>query len=729
MASMAQRTRAAQKARPAQRERARRRLTLSVRLSLLALLIALLPLAAVVGVNDYLARGALIQQGRDALSGGASARTQLIDAYFTERLLDGEALASLPTAIDFLQCVDAPEQHPELGCAQNVAAQYGPSVARALVVGIKRNPNYTQWNIYAVNGQFLLSSDLNLQPSAAPTVPPEDLKPVAQGHQQISGVYYNPAAKHAYVRIYTPITAVFGDPTAPVLGFLQATLNLDYVWGIVAGEHSGDGTTAFILDANGVRVADGTSSNLFTTVQPLDAATQGLLSSERRFGTSAPPALVSLPDVQSSLQSTAPTGSFQGVAQPGSGVQYQFVRIHLTTAGTAPVTAPLGWTYFALSPLSTVTSVADNQLRISLISAAVIAVLAILLGLLVGRTTARPVEQSSQNLESAAATLKALASRQQSSAGEQHWVVDACKTGLDSVRYLSDAMNQAARRIVDASNWFNDYWDRLTEDQARLTVQHLQELARYVDEAARRQQASSERLDKAITVTMQVSDQLLTGATEATQSAIQLERVVRDLRHVVGGPQQPASDATEGAELALVPVMNGMNGMAGDMNDMTPDIASPRRSAKLSEKRPMNALDGMNGMNGMAGVNGGYGNPPSQMGGMGMSDMNGGAPDIGMMGYGEMAPSQFPSQYPAQRGGALPAAQGPHPAPPSGRIAPRAPRPQWDGWNPPSQYGPDYAQDDGYGAPARNSGGHSGGRGQSAPDPYQQRPRDDREWR
>jgi len=701
---MAQGTRAAQKAQPARREQARRRLTLSVRLSLLALLIALLPLAAVVGVNDYLARGALIQQGRDALTSGATARTQLIDAYLGERLLDGEALASLPTAIDFLQCVDAPEQHPELGCAQNVQTQYGPSVARALVVGIKRNPNYSQWNIYAVNGQFLLSSDLQLPAKSAPVVPPEDLKPVAQGHQQISGVYYDPATQHAYVRIYTPITAVFGDPTSPVLGFLQATLHLDYIWGIVAGEHNSDGTNAFILDANGVRVADGTSSNLFTTVEPLDAATQGLISSERRFGVATPPALVSLPDVQSALQSTTTTGSFQGVAQPGSSVQYQFVRIHLNT---------IGWTYFALSPLSTVTSVADNQLRISLISAAVIAVLAILIGLLVGRTTARPVEQSSQNLEGAAATLKALASRQQSSAGEQHWVVDACKTGLDSVRYLSDAMNQAARRIVDASNWFNDYWDRLTEDQARLTVQHLQELARYVDEAARRQQASSERLDKAITVTMQVSDQLLTGATEATQSAIQLERVVRDLRHVVGGPQQPASDANEGAELALVPVSSGMS---GGMNEMAPDIASPRRSAKLSERRPMNALDGVNGMGGMGGMNGGYRNPPSQMGGM--YDMNGGAP--GMGAYGEMAPSQFGGYQ-----GALPAPQGPNPAAPSGRIAPRAPRAQWDGWNPPSQYGPDYAQDDSYGAPTHNSGG----RGQSMPDPYQQRPRDDREWR
>jgi hypothetical protein len=114
---------------------------------------------------------------------------------------------------------------------------------------------------------------------------------------------------------------------------------------------------------------------------------------------------------------------------------------------------------------------------------------------------------------------------------------------LDSVSYLSDAMNQAAHRIVDASNWFSEYWDRLTEEQARRTVQHLLELARYIDEAARRQQASNDRLGKAITVTDQVSDQLVAGAAAATESADQLEQVVDNLRRVVGGrTRKPAQN-------------------------------------------------------------------------------------------------------------------------------------------------------------------------------------------
>ena len=261
---------------------------------------------------------------------------------------------------------------------------------------------------------------------------------------------------------------------------------------------------------------------------------------------------------------------FQGIAEPGDATTYQFVRLNMTASQFAHGTDPaspqslnpfltqsgLHWSYFVASPLATVTAVSDQQVRTSLLIAGVIAVLAILIGLIVGRGTTRPVRASVMELEGAAAALKALAARQQASAGEQHWVVDACKTGLEGVRYLSDATNQAARRIIDASNWFSEYWDRLTEDQARRTVQHLQELAHYIDEAARRQQASSDRLDKAITVTMQVSDQLVAGATAATESASQLEQVVGDLQHVVGGRR--ANHAAEvAAGEALDPFAQG----------------------------------------------------------------------------------------------------------------------------------------------------------------------------
>ncbi|HEX6543148.1 MAG TPA: hypothetical protein VF040_15435 [Ktedonobacterales bacterium] len=514
---------------------ARRRLPLSARLTLLVLFAALIPLAAVVGINDYFARGTLLNQGHAALSTDANAKATLVQTYIRERLLDGQALASLPTAISMLACIDLPTPPPTLAC-DTQGILYKESSQRALAVGMVRDSNYTLWSIYDAAGHMRLTSNTDVQKSAPPPTKDDLDQVLKQGKQRVSQVYYDPATRHAFVRLYTPITALdpaTTRPTGPALGFLQSTINLDYVWNIVNGEQglNGTGSYAFMTDENGIVMADPNQNDLFTAVLPLGADTQNQITSEKRFGTTNQVQQRVLPGVQSSLASQKSEDTFEGIAQPGASAQYQFVRVRLKE---------VPWSYFVLSPVATVTRVADDQIRTSLLSAAVIAIVAILIGLFVGNRTTRPVRGSVDELQGAAAALKELASRQEGSAGEQHWVVDACRTGLESIRYLSDAMNQAAHRIIDASNWFNDYWDRLTEDQARRTVQHLTELAHYIDEAASRQQASNDRMDKAITVTQQVSDQLVSGASAANRSASQLEQVVDDLQHLVGGSHQPS---------------------------------------------------------------------------------------------------------------------------------------------------------------------------------------------
>lgn len=531
-----------------QSQRRRSRLSLSVRFSVLMLLAALAPLAVVVGVNDYFARPTLIKQSSDALNADANANASRIDDYFHERLLDGVALSSLETAPKFLGCV------PEVAAAKQAQAQglfptistdcatnfesYGVSVGRALFVGTKRDANYMEWNMFLPNGTLILSSNPQTLKSGV-TIPKGDLTSVQQGHQGVSGVYYDAKNQYAYVRLYTPVFKTFPNQGG-VVGILAATLRIDKVWSIVDGETkaNGSGSLAFITDENGVRIADTNRSELFSAVQPLNAQAQALIATEQRYGGSSQTQVQNVPAVANAIAADNQQVSFQ--AAVGGSQQFQFVGKKLQN---------LPWMYFVASPISTVTAVATQLEKLSIIVAVVVAVLAALSGLFIGSRTAQPVERSASDLEGAVAILKSLASRQENSASEQHWVVDACKTGLDGVRYLADAMNQAAKRIMSASNWFNDYWDRLTEDQARATVQHLRELAAYIDEAARRQQASSDRLDKAITVTMQVSDQLLTGATEASQSAAQLEQVVRDLQHVVGGRASAAVDAIEDAEV------------------------------------------------------------------------------------------------------------------------------------------------------------------------------------
>ncbi len=598
----------------------RRRLPLTVRLSLLVLFAAILPLAAVVGVNDYFARGTLVSQGTSALTNDATAKSGIVRQYMLERVLDGEALASLPTAQDYLACLMPQLQaSPDLNCATNQPANQA-SVIRAINVGIFRDTNYAIWSIYDIKGQMKLSTDAaNEQGANASLV--EDLAALqnAKGAPVVSPVYYDPHSRHAFVRIYTPVFYPMGSSLVPV-GFLRSTLRMDYIYNVVNGENGANGrdSYAFIVDSNGVRIADAHSDGLFTAIQPLTANAEQLIASEQRYGSSAPVTVESLPGVASTLSASDLGGTFQSPDTPGSNVMYQFARQGIPSLEIkTPLTTlhvALGWTYFSLSPLTTVTQVADDQLKTSLLSAGVVAILAILLGLLIGSRTASPVQAASGEVEGAAVALKLLASRQESSASEQQWVVDACKTGLDGVRYLSDAMNQAARRIMDASNWFNDYWDRLTEDQAKRTVQHLLELSRYIDEAARRQHASSERLDKAITVTIQVSDQLVAGASAATQSAEALEQVVSNLQRVVGGrPRFIGEDGRmdEVEQMEQIEAMGMGTGMAPAGMIAAPSGRggpSSRRLALPMPQAPRGATMGMGGPSGqmMGGGQGPY---------------------------------------------------------------------------------------------------------------------------
>jgi hypothetical protein len=543
----------------------RRRLSLSLRLSLLVLCAALLPLAAVVGFTNSQARDKLIAQSQRSLSTDAAGKNQLIYNYMKERLLDGGALATLPTAQDYLAC-NNPAALPAtfkpfmqvLGGIMrcNVTDYNKLSSQRALEVGILRDKYYTMWSMYDLGANRLLStSTLDATPLAD-----ADQAAFKQDNPYISDVRYDDKTGSAFVYLYSPIrlsmkgladslqfAAAQGQVPLPTFqiaqivkavqgipdqtfGFLQAELKLDNIWGVVANEAdaNGPGSYAFILDQNGVRVADSNKAERFTKVTP-----------------------ETLPLVANALTSPTAAATFQSIASPDSKTIYQYVRARVNDAAKKGEEIPLGWTYFVLSPLPTVTQVADDQVRTSLFAAAAVAILAGLLGLLLGRGLASPVQASVADLLGATEALNTLASRQRNSASEQLWVVDACKTGLESVRYLSDAMHQAATRIVEAGNWFDQYWDRLTEEQAQRTVQHLRELAQYIEEASRRQWASSERLDKAITVTTQVSDQLAHGASAAAESAEQLDVVVDQLQRVVGGSVHARSHAGYGGEEAM----------------------------------------------------------------------------------------------------------------------------------------------------------------------------------
>lgn len=488
----------------------RRRLSLSVRVSLLLMLAALLPLLIVVASSELLARPALTSQANTVMESDARSRTQLIDTYFTERSLDAATLSQVPSLQTFMA---SPPGNQDLA----THAIY------ALVAGSYRDHHYTNWTLFDTQGKIRLYYPALPQGHGLYIVPPEYLQAVTAGKSFISAVYYDPKAKKASVDIYNP---VIDAAHKKLLGFVRASLAIDYIWDIVNNDRgaNGNGSYAFILDQNGIRIADTDPSRLFSAISSLSSQTQSLIASEERFGTQLPIPIIADQALVKVQEDAHPAQTFQ-MTPAGQNELFQVVR---------QSTKVIPWTYFVLSPVSTVTAVANQQLFITLGIAAAVLVLAAIVGVGVGRRITRPILKSVEYLRGNSEALNILATRQQSAATEQTWVVDSSQVGLQSVQYYTDATKVAAHHMSEFGTEIALHWYQLDQRTAKEALGQMTRTAQYIENATHYQTTSNQKLATALKVTTQVTEQLATGATSAAEAATQLEQVVNDLRSVVG---------------------------------------------------------------------------------------------------------------------------------------------------------------------------------------------------
>ena len=187
-----------------------------------------------------------------------------------------------------------------------------------------------------------------------------------------------------------------------------------------------------------------------------------------------------------------------------------------------------------LSPVSTVTAVANQQLFNTIIIAFVVLLVAALAGLLMGQFITRPILRSVERLRSNSEALKNLATTQQSAAAEQTWVVDSSQVGLGSVQYYTNATSIGARRLADMGEALIQNWDYHNAQSMRRVVSQMIQAAQYIEKAVHYQTASNQKLATAIKVTTQVNEQLASDAISTSDAATQLEQVVSELRKVVG---------------------------------------------------------------------------------------------------------------------------------------------------------------------------------------------------
>lgn len=489
----------------------RRRLSLSFRVSLLLMMAAIVPLLITLAYSELSSRPALITQANIAMQSDARTRVELIDSYLTERLLDAETLSQVPSVWAFLA---TPPQFVTHDLVTH--AEY------SLVAGVFRDKHYTVWTLFDTNGNPRLNYPTNTPSQHGRyVVPPAELQEVTHGKALISPVYYNPTTHKATIDIYAPIVDTAGS-TPVMLGFIRSTLNLDYIWNIVASDKgaNGNGSDAFILDENGVRIATNDPALLFTSVAPLAAPITQVIKDEQRFGSQNPVPVRS----NSALVNLHQNATFQ-MTPAGQNGSFQVAQHAVTN---------VPWTYFVLSPVSTVTAVANQQLLTTSIIAFVILLLAALLGLGLGSFITQPILAAVERLRRNSSTLKTLSTRQESAATEQSWVIDSSLVGLQSVQYYTNATRIAARDLHQASLDLAQNWDQYDLQSTHRILGQMIKASAYIEKAVHLQTASSQKLATAIKVNTQVNEQLTEGASGTNASAAELEQVVNELRQVVG---------------------------------------------------------------------------------------------------------------------------------------------------------------------------------------------------
>src|SRR6266700_1242403 len=289
----------------------RRRLSLSVGVSMGLVIAAILPLLITLLFSEWQARPALTAQANTSMKSDAKTRVQLIDTYFSERLLDTQTLAQVPSVQDFLATNAAPTslQYKDLA----VHALY------ALGAGIFRDKHYTTWVLFTPQGQPALYYPLNNppKPRGKSFAAPQYLQAVRAGKTFATDVYYTPQTGKPSVDIYSPIITPPGTgstlPAHKYLGFIRATLNLDYIWNIVNEDlgSNGTGSYAFILDQNGVRITDTDPARRFEAVEQVSDTAQQQISNELRYGTADDVPVLPDPTMATELKNQANEVTFQ----------------------------------------------------------------------------------------------------------------------------------------------------------------------------------------------------------------------------------------------------------------------------------------------------------------------------------------------------------------------------------------------------------------------------------
>jgi hypothetical protein len=443
----------------------------------------------------------------------AQTHAQLIDNYFTEKLIILKSLDYTPLVQQYLL--------DPAGDQQNVQTilQNGLAIQRLV------DPDVTLVTFFDPGGKVLLSYSLyGLKPQlhGKYMIPPEDAQQIAKGQQFISGVYYDPVTHQSTVDLYTP---VYSTTLKRLLGVVRDTLDIKAVWQIVNSEKgvNGAGSYAFILDQNGVRIVDPDPKTLFTSIAPLNTPIQQRVTDEDRYGKNSTIPVSADANLGSIQSQPKPPVTFQEVPA-GQNELFQVTRRPLSS---------VPWTYFVLTPVNEVIAVANQQLLIIVLIASAILLPVAVIGWIVGYRISSPILRSVKSLVKNSYVLNQLSGREKNASSEQVWIVEASKTGLKSQQYYTDASKIAARRLNELGRGLLE-WQDADMQTTLYVVQQMVNIGLYFEKAIAYQEEANNKVAVAVKVTDEVAEQLASGAQSTSEAANELDGIVHQLRQIVG---------------------------------------------------------------------------------------------------------------------------------------------------------------------------------------------------
>jgi len=493
----------------------RRSLSLSARISFFLITAAIVPLFIVLIISEGQARATLINQANRTLEADAQTHAQLIENYLTAKLLEVRTLDNTPIVQQYF----ADPAHNQAALA--VLLKNG------LAINKSNDPDIILVTHFDLRGHVLFSYsiyNLKPQPHGKYLIPPADLENLAQSKslQYVSGVYYNPLTRQSTIELYT---TVYSPEIKKPLGIIRSTLSLDYIWNIVNSEKgsNGDGSYAFILDENGVRIVDPDPQSLFTSVSPLSSAFQQMLKDEQRYGNESVVPVLADETLQSILNLKKLPVAFSetpvGKQDPFQATWRRF--------STVP------WTYIVLTPQNSIYTVANQQLSITFWVAAAVLIAALVLGWIIGNSIAFPISRAVDSLLKSSSTLNRLSENEKRIASEQIWMVDSSETGLQSIRYYTNASRQAVQQLNTLGN---DLLARPEREKPAILhgVAQIVDIGRYFEQAIIQQDESNRKVAIAMKVTGEVAKQIESGAKSVDDAATVLDQVVNQLRRIAG---------------------------------------------------------------------------------------------------------------------------------------------------------------------------------------------------